>query len=289
MSYGIIYKAINLVNSKVYIGQTINTLEYRKLKHMNKSKHNCDTIFCRAIRKYGELNFDWSIIDSAESQDELNEKEIYWIDFYKSHIFRDDSNGYNMTLGGEGISGFNHSNETKRKMSKDRKGKNVGTYNHRYGKTLSEEAKIKISNVHKGKTISEKHRKILSESHKGENHHNYGKHLSEETKRKIGQSACRKGENNGMFGKKHSEETRKKIGDARRGDKSPNAKPVVKLDLDDNFIERFNTAEQGANSVGGDRSAVIKCCKGKQKHHKGFKWMYAYEYMGDEKCQTYSE
>lgn len=50
----------------------------------------------QAIRKYGEDSFEWSIIDQAYSQEDLDEKEIYWIDYYDSY-----RNGYNMTLGGQ--------------------------------------------------------------------------------------------------------------------------------------------------------------------------------------------
>lgn len=113
----IIYKATNLVNGKVYIGQTVKTLEKRKRKHINDAVSNrSKNVFHKALRKYGEDNFTWEVIDSAESETELSEKEIYWISFYHSYIYVDNSNGYNMTIGGEGANGFKHSDETKKKM-----------------------------------------------------------------------------------------------------------------------------------------------------------------------------
>lgn len=36
----IIYKITNLINNKCYIGQTIKTLNIRKLQHINTSKRN---------------------------------------------------------------------------------------------------------------------------------------------------------------------------------------------------------------------------------------------------------
>lgn len=40
--------------------------------------------FHNAINKYGEANFSFEEIDSAETIEELNEKEQYWIKFYHS-------------------------------------------------------------------------------------------------------------------------------------------------------------------------------------------------------------
>ena len=92
MPYGVIYKAINLVNGKMYIGQTVQKLEHRKWKHYSEAK-NSSLIFHRAIMKYGKDNFKWVIVDEANSKEELSEKEVYWIKRFNTY-----SNGYNMTL-----------------------------------------------------------------------------------------------------------------------------------------------------------------------------------------------
>ena len=82
----IIYKATNLVNGKVYVGQTVNTLKYRKDQHWREaicpSRKNVH--FHNALLKYGIDNFEFEIIDRARDVDELNKKEAYWIDYYKS-------------------------------------------------------------------------------------------------------------------------------------------------------------------------------------------------------------
>lgn len=89
----IIYKITNLKNNKVYIGQTIRTLEQRFNRHKNDAINNVlDTHFARAIRYYGIENFQAEIIDTATSQDELNQKEQYWIQYFDSI-----TNGYNET------------------------------------------------------------------------------------------------------------------------------------------------------------------------------------------------
>lgn len=96
----IIYKATNVINGKVYIGQTTNTLEYRKSQHFRetRSEKKKNSYFHNAIAKYGEENFIFEQIDSAANMDELNEKEQYWIQFYDS---TNENFGYNLDSGGK--------------------------------------------------------------------------------------------------------------------------------------------------------------------------------------------
>lgn len=104
MINGIIYKATNKVNGKVYIGQTVKTLEARIIGHLSSSRSGKypSNYFFRAMNKYGEDAFQWEEIDHADTPEELNEKEIYWIDFYNSN----GEGGYNLTDGGHGVRGY---------------------------------------------------------------------------------------------------------------------------------------------------------------------------------------
>lgn len=94
-----IYKIENKINGKIYVGQSVS-IEKRWTTHRNtatnKYSDSYDYPLYRAIRKYGLENFTFSIIEECKVS-ELNEKEIYWIDFYKSY---DKNFGYNLTLGG---------------------------------------------------------------------------------------------------------------------------------------------------------------------------------------------
>ena len=127
------------------------------------------------------------------------------IDFISWYGRVDSGNGIlrNLTDGGEGMSGWVHSEETKRKIGEANKGK----LNYMFGKTRSEETKRKIGEASKGKILSEETKRKIGESNKG-------KTCSEETKRKIGEA--NKGKLNYMFGKTHSEESRRKIGEASK-------------------------------------------------------------------------
>lgn len=94
-----VYKIENLINGKKYIGKSEN-IQHRFRNHKSESfnpKSNAyDTAIHRAIRKYGLENFSFDVIEECETE-ELNAREIYWIDYYQSF-----GNGYNMTKGGEG-------------------------------------------------------------------------------------------------------------------------------------------------------------------------------------------
>jgi group I intron endonuclease len=94
----IIYKSTNKITGKIYIGQTTHTLDKRIKGHIKESKIESNRPFMLSINKYGEDNFIFETIDSADNLDELNNKEIYWIDFYNSI----SPNGYNVTGGGQG-------------------------------------------------------------------------------------------------------------------------------------------------------------------------------------------
>lgn len=89
-----IYKRTNLINDKVYIGQTINNPEIRW-----KAEDTSQQAIGVAVRTYGSENFLNEIIDYASSREELNEKEKYWISYYNSN---NKEKGYNRTKGGSG-------------------------------------------------------------------------------------------------------------------------------------------------------------------------------------------
>lgn len=98
--YGIIYKITNLVNNKVYIGQTTKREGFEGRYHGNIAKYS-NTYLKRSIEKYGIDNF---VIDKefyiAYSKEELNQKEKYYIKFFKSNDYK---YGYNIKSGGDNI------------------------------------------------------------------------------------------------------------------------------------------------------------------------------------------
>lgn len=95
-----IYKYTNQINNMSYIGQSIHIEERKKEHFLNAYHYNLDTDFYRALREFGIESFSFEILEECNKK-ELDEKEIYWIQYYDSY-----KNGYNMTPGGD----FNPSN-----------------------------------------------------------------------------------------------------------------------------------------------------------------------------------
>lgn len=96
---GKIYKIINDINDKVYVGQTIRTLSQRFQKHCSYSDDvNHTMAIKKAIHKYGRDHFKIVLLEELKdcNQEELNKKEIYWIAFYEAY-----TKGYNLTKGGQ--------------------------------------------------------------------------------------------------------------------------------------------------------------------------------------------
>ena len=97
--FGTIYKITNIINNKVYVGQTTRPYMQRFERHLKDAENNIlpSNFFHKAIRKYGRNNFKIEIIDTANTKEELNTKEIYWIDFYMQLGI-----SYNTAKGGQG-------------------------------------------------------------------------------------------------------------------------------------------------------------------------------------------
>ena len=182
----IIYKVTNIVNGKVYIGQTTRSLEERKYEHMYATKTNkyeklTRDYFHKALDKYGENNFIWEILEYCDSKENLDLAEEWYIRYYKSYVGFDNSIGYNLTIGGNGNSGVIFSEEHRKKISESKKGiklstdtiekiKNNAKINPNFGmrgKKCSEETKNKLRLINTGKKHSEETKNKLSKIHKG--------------------------------------------------------------------------------------------------------------------------
>ena len=148
-----IYKITNLINDKIYIGLSTKLVE-ESTKYYGSGK-----LIKEAIKKYGKENFRKEILErDIECHDLLKDREIYWIEIFKSYVSHDN---YNLTLGGQGTFGRIFSNESIKKISENHADVS-GSNNPMYGKHHSALAKAKISKVHRGKKISEETRAKIS-------------------------------------------------------------------------------------------------------------------------------
>jgi group I intron endonuclease len=106
-----IYSITNKLNGKRYIGQTYN-FKYRWMRHRSYLKHNTEhnAHLQNAWNKYGAENFEFEIIERCKFE-QLDEREIYWINYYDSK-----NAGYNFADGGLGCKGYKHTDEEIAKM-----------------------------------------------------------------------------------------------------------------------------------------------------------------------------
>jgi group I intron endonuclease len=191
-----IYMIKNSINNKVYIGQTRYSIIKRINNHIKYLRKNChkNKHLQNSWNKYGESAFITEILKHSCDIINLDNFEIYWINFYKSY---DQKFGYNKTYGGhngllteEVLKKLSEIN-TGKKLSQETKNK-IGSFFK--GRKHSEETIEKMKNVQSGKKLTEAHKKKLSEVNTGKKH-------SEESKIKMSkvfkeiQYNRRKGEN----------------------------------------------------------------------------------------------
>lgn len=251
MYEGVIYKYTNKINGKIYIDQTIN--EKRRLNQHKKSSEN--SLFHRAIKKYGWENFEYKVLFKIHCNNEqdltntLNIKESIAIRFFNSI----DSNvGYNLKISG----------------SKGKLNKSVGD---------------KISKSHKGlpgRKHTDEEKKSLSIKRRGVLNPMYGIHRPHTEEEKIKMSIALKGKyvgpKNLNFGKKRkplSNEVKNKLSIA-------NSIPVVQLSIEGDFIKEWVGAKKAENDL--KLKEITKACKGKAITVGGFRWMYKSEYESND-------
>jgi group I intron endonuclease len=177
-----VYLVRNTINGKVYVGKTVESTGSRWVKHVSAAKHGSRTYIHKAIRKYGAEVFVVEELASADSNEQLSILEQQFIKQFESSK---SEYGYNLTLGGEGITGWSHSEETKRKIGIANKGgvrdeqlrarisqKLTGrklSASHRsklVGQVVTEEVRARISSKLLGHKVSDETRRKISESHK---------------------------------------------------------------------------------------------------------------------------
>lgn len=143
-----IYKITNLINNKVYIGQTRRSINDRWRDHctLTKSKHR--SLIRLAIAKYGENSFKVEAITQCESVDELNQKEQVLI----KELDTLSPKGYNLDSGGK--SKIVHI-DSRKKMSLAKIGK---------PNPHTQESKRKLSLAKSGIKFTDKHKNALSKA-----------------------------------------------------------------------------------------------------------------------------
>ena len=236
MSYTV-YMHINKTNGKKYVGFTGQALKKRWGNGLNyTSKY-----FRNAILKYGwdgflHIELMWNLTEI-----EAKKNEIIFINAYKSNKAE---SGYNLTSGGEGVSGYKPTKETLKRLSESHK-----------GIKLSDEAKEKLSKFNKGKKLSEEHKRKLSLSGIGKGK---GRIMSAERKGRISESC--KG--------------REPWNKGKSGEENGNAKKVICVSTN----EIFNSIKECGDNFEVKSVTLSRWLSGKYKCTHEYVFMFYNEY-----------
>lgn len=213
----------------------------------------------RAVLKYPDWNNDWQhlILMDNLTEKEAKEAEVALI---QEHKTRDLNYGYNITAGGDGMSGWSQSQETKEKIKAHHKDFYSNPENHpMYGKHHNDETKRKLSNKANERWQKEEERKKASIAAKRR-----FENISE--KEKISKTKI---------------ETR-----AASGFKNPRARCIYCIELH----RIFWGAKEAHDEFNIDQSSIAACCRKKYgfksagKHpesHEPLHWLYAEDAIRD--------
>ena len=295
--FGIIYLA-TFPNEKMYVGQTTWDLEHRKNQHKSEADRGEGSTFHKAINKYGFDSIKWEIIDTAENQEDLNNKEKHYIKAYRTYTRYKNSRGYNRTLGSEGVRGLAHSKEVRVKISRALKGKHKGASNPSARKVVC------LNTGEVFETMKEASKKYNSPYHHicsccvGERlssgvdgnsnklvwmyYEDYKKLSKEEIAKKIKYAEeARIGENHHWYNTEMSEETRQKMSKSAIERYKNNVHPVARSVICTTTGDVFPSAAEASRKTGACRTSITQCCGGKRnsagKHPstgEKLKWEY---------------
>jgi len=280
-----IYKILNTVNGKFYVGSAVNiwkrwNLHLHYLRHgKHHSRH-----FQRAFVKYGEPAFQLEVLETVlPMRSALLEREQFYLDTLKP--FR--NSGYNVCRKADSALGVKRSDETRLKISRSRQGKpswnkgkkrppfsvewkknmaRPGESNPFHGKKHSAETKATISRKTKERMSDPTKNYFYDKHFSGEANWMYGKTHSPEARTKIA-AASR--------GRKHSDESRALMSATRKGVPiEGNRKAVIQL-KDGVEVERFAGVQIAAQAIGRSITSLSACLHGKTHTCAGFQWRLA--------------
>lgn len=253
----VIYKCTNLVNGKVYIGKTVKGLKTRIKTHKADWKNsikkgdNGKPLY-NAFSKYGFENFLWETIDTAQTEEELNQKEIYWINQCEALV---DQKGYNVNPGGEGGDNFSRhpDKENIRRKLKQRKHPPI-TEEH---KKKLKEGRKRFVQSNRYQVSLEKQKISLKKYYETHISSMKGTKRSQEEKDKISQTLKGRfsGKANPNFGNKWTDKQKEALSKKQKergygGSKNPNSKSVRYIDVETGIIETFSCRAEFCSKYG---------------------------------------
>lgn len=292
---GYIYKITNLINNKVYIGQTSRTIEKRWKEHLrhgfNPNNAEYQRHLYKSMRKYGKEAFTIETVESCDN-DLMSERETFWVKFYNS---TDPKFGYNLTFGGEGTVSIDYDEVYRRfdngeMMFEIAKNMNISRSNltqilkgySNYNKDEVWDKTKQYLSVSRGRAVSQ--------------YDVYGNFIAtfpsakaaaravpKATHANIGKSCKNKTGLSGGFQWRFSDDLPPGVYTGVQNF----SKPVCQLDMSYNLIAVFSSISEAAQATNIDPSSISKCCNHCKQYHMagGYIWQYEYEYnTGVDQC-----
>lgn len=181
-------------NNKVYIGLTCQFVECR---WNNGEGYKHQKLFYRAIQKYGWDNIEHIVLAENLTFNEASDLEKDLISKYKSN---NSKYGYNLTDGGEGISGYHLNAE---QLERHRQ--------NALGRKHTQATKDKISKINKGRklNLTDEQRAVLAERARHLPHYK----RTDEQRKQMSEAYEKRRDRPGHT-VPHSEETKRKISEA---------------------------------------------------------------------------
>lgn len=254
-----IYKITNLINNKVYIGQSdrLNNREREHFYRLENGVHHNEHLQ-KSYNKHGKEYFMFEIIEYTEN---LDERELFWLN---------ESGGLNSdkTYNFKDPKTKEWSDYARVKQSETMKGEN----NPNYGNKWTQEQKDNASKKRKGVSLEERIGKVkadlvkekMSKSQTGREHPN-------DVKEKI--RLANLGDKNPFYGKGYKQEGNK---NPMWGKPSKTRKPVQCFTKDGVFVKEYDFLTK-VKEDGFNPSNVMYCANGKFKSAGGFIWKFKSE------------
>ncbi len=165
-----VYMIEHVATGRRYIGKSVD-VEHRIAVHFTPGQHERSTSHIhKAIGKYGRDAFRVVVLEHCDDDETARAREVVWIRALETKT----PNGFNLTDGGDGTSGFRPSDETRAKLSAARR-----------GSKRSAETRAKMSAAQRGRPRHSDETKAKIAASKLGNTYSVGRKLSEETRAKI--------------------------------------------------------------------------------------------------------
>lgn len=239
-----VYKHINKINGKIYIGIT----SLKVCRRWCRGKGYKTQFFYNAIQEFGWDNFEHIILFNNLTFNEAEDIEKELIEYHKSNL---EDFGYNKDSGG--LINKMVSESTKEKMRKN-------NWVVRNGGKLPLEVRQKISKSQIGKKLSDEHKLKISKGCKGKNCGSKNGMFG-----KPGTMTGKFGELNPVYGRSHTEDEKR-----RAMLSNPNRKPIICIETQ----EKFNSINDASKKIGISRECIRDVCNGRRKSTHGLHFKY---------------